>query len=95
MVQTNSALIEGEVVGWIGEFVEPDERLTFDEPTSSSERSGAFVPVKRHFEESFVSPDTAVEITDGQSHVCDGRQVRHGNPLVKDMETDLPGHSGL
>jgi hypothetical protein len=60
--------------------VKSDERLTSDNPDSSSERAGAFVSVKRHVEESFVPLDTLVEITDRQSHVCNGWQIRHGSP---------------
>ncbi len=85
MVQTNSTLIERKGVRWIGEFMKPDERLTFDKPDSSSKGARAFVPVKHHAEELFVPLDTAVEITDRQSHVCDGRKVRHGNLLVKSL----------
>ena len=85
MVQTNSTLIERTRVRWIGEFVKPDERLTFDKPDSSSKRAGVFVPLKRHVEESFVPPDTAVEITDCQRHLCDGRQVGHRSLLVRGM----------
>ncbi len=40
MVQTNSTLIEGKGVSRIGEFVKSDERLTFDNPDSSSKRAG-------------------------------------------------------
>ena|ERR1700685_3457891 len=83
MVQTYSTLIEGKCVRWIGEFVKPDERLTFDQPDSSSKPARAFIPVKRYVEESFVPLDAAVEITDRQSDVCDGRQVRHGILLMK------------
>jgi hypothetical protein len=35
--------------------------------------------VKHHIEKSFVPLSAAVEITDCQSHVCDGRHVRHGS----------------
>jgi hypothetical protein len=75
--------------------MKPEECLVFDEPNSASTWTGTFVSVKLHVEKSFVPLDASVEIADSQSHVCDGRQVRHGNPLVKDMESDLPGHSGL
>lgn len=71
MVQTNSTLIEGKGVRWIGEFVKSDESLTFDNPDSSSKRAGPFVSVKRHVEKSFIPLDTVVEITDRQSHVCE------------------------
>jgi hypothetical protein len=85
MVQTNSTLIEWKGVGWIGKFVKPDEGLTFVKPDCSSKWARAFVPLKRHAEESFVPLDAAIEITDCQSHVRDGRQVRHENLLVKGM----------
>ncbi len=85
MIHTNSALIERKGVRSIGKFVKPDERLAFDKPDSSSKRARVFVPMKGHVEESFVPLDTAVEITDCQSHVCDGRQVRHRSLLVKGM----------
>jgi hypothetical protein len=58
VVQANSTLIEWKGVGWIREFVEPDECLTSDEPDSSSERARAFIPVKGHVEQSFVPLST-------------------------------------
>ena len=83
MVQPDSTLVEGEGVSRIGKFVKPDERLPFDDPDSPSKWGRVFVPLKRHVEESFVPLDAAVEIADRQSHVCDGRHVRHGSLLVR------------
>ena len=40
MVQTNSALIEGESVSWIGKLVKSDEGLTSDKPDSASKWTG-------------------------------------------------------
>ncbi len=83
MVQPDSTLIEGKGVSGVGKFMQPDERAPFDDPDSSSKRARAFVSVKRHVKESFVPLDAAVEVTDRQSHVCDGRQVRHGSLPVR------------
>ncbi len=77
MVQANSTFIEGNGIRWIGESVQPDERLTFNKPDSSSKRARAFVPVQRHVEESFVPMDTAVEVTDCQGHMGDRRDLKH------------------
>ncbi len=92
VVQTNSTFIKREGVSWIGEFVQTNERLTFDKPDSSSKRAGAFVSVKHHAEESFVPLDTAVEITDRQRHVSDRRELGHGGPLMESMNF-CPVHS--
>jgi hypothetical protein len=69
--------------------MKPDERLIFDEPDGASKRTGAFVSVKLHFEESLVPVDASVEITDCQSHVCNGRQLGHESLLLK-VRTSLP-----
>jgi hypothetical protein len=95
VVQTNSTFIKRKGVGGIGKLVKADQGLTSDQPDSSSKWSRAFVQEHLHVEESFVSLDTAVKITDCQSHVGDRRDLKHGSLLVEPMtcrrRSFLPG----
>src|ERR1700733_1145324 len=95
VVETNSTFIKRAGVRRIGKLVKSDDGLTSDKQDSASKWAGAFVQHQLHSEESFVPLDTAVEITDCQSHVGDRRKLRHGGlliePKISGRQPFLPG----
>jgi hypothetical protein len=92
IVQTYSTLIEGDAVGLVRKLMKSDERVTSDEPDCSSKWAGTLVQEHLGLEQALVPRNTAVEITDSESHMGDCRNLGHGVRLAEPVDDD--GNAG-
>jgi hypothetical protein len=93
VIQTDPTLIERLVARWIGELMEPHQRLA-DEPDDMAEGSGIFVEDWFCVEQRSVPGNAPIQIADRQRAVSNSRKLRHPHsPLRSGM--DRLGSSGI